>query len=197
MTNDITEVYKLVVLGDSGVGKSCIMSMYNKNYFNDFNESTIGAAFSTSIIEIKKRKVKLEMWDTAGQERFKSLAPMYYRGSKFAVIVFDITSKKSFNGAKKWIKQLITICGDSCSYILVGNKIDLEDRRQVLKQESKKFSEEKNILYIEVSAKTGENIENIFYDLVRNSIPREIKNDTTNVIINDKYVKIYSRTLSI
>lgn len=158
--------YKLVFLGDSAVGKSCIVNRFSNDRFNDYQESTIGAAFSTAKININDKEVKFEIWDTAGQERYKSLAPMYYRGAKFAVVVYDITMKDSFNGAKLWIHELKNKHRNDCITILVGNKSDLKKDRQISEEEAKSYAENHDLEYIEVSAKSGENIKKIFHNLV-------------------------------
>ena len=98
--------YKLVLLGDTAVGKSCLVVRFVRNEFFEFQEPTIGAAFLTSTVDLDDTKVKFEIWDTAGQERYRSLAPMYYRGAAAAIVVYDITSKDSFAGAKTWVKEL-------------------------------------------------------------------------------------------
>ncbi len=159
---------KLVFLGDSAVGKSCIVNRFTNNEFCSFQESTIGAAFSTSTIEANNKKIKFEIWDTAGQERYRSLAPMYYRGAKFAVVVYDITSMDSFKGAKSWIIELAQQLNPSSVIILVGNKIDLEEQREVSKDLVQDFVENQDILYIESSAKSGKNIREIFENLALN-----------------------------
>ena len=163
---------KLVLLGDTAAGKSSITIRFTKNLFYEFQEPTIGAAFSTSNIEVDDKKVKFEIWDTAGQERYRSLAPMYYRGAKFAVVVYDITSKSSFVGAKSWVEEIKNNCGDKCIIILVGNKLDLKNRRKVDIKEVKEYADDINILYMEASAKTGDNIQNIFYTLVK-ELPKD------------------------
>ena len=169
---EIPKSYKLVILGDSAVGKSCIVSRFTKNHFDDFQESTIGASFATIELEVDNRQIKYEIWDTAGQERYRSLAPMYYRGAKFAVIVYDITSKISFEGAKSWINEMLNHGNSECILILVGNKSDLESNRSVSEEEGKNFADESNILFIEVSAKTSKNIKNIFINLAK-ELPEE------------------------
>ena len=158
---------KLVLLGDTAVGKSCITVRFVKDLFYDFQEPTIGASFSTANVEVDNKKVKFEIWDTAGQERYRSLAPMYYRGAKFAVVVYDITSKTSFTGAQSWVDEIKKNCGEKCIIILVGNKLDLENKRKVDAEEVNDYAESKNISHIEVSAKTGDNVVNIFHNLVK------------------------------
>ncbi|ETW21050.1 hypothetical protein, variant [Plasmodium falciparum Santa Lucia] len=122
---------KLVLLGDTSVGKSCIVVRFAKNEFYEYQESTIGAAFMTQLIDIGECTIKFEIWDTAGQERYRSLAPMYYRGASAAVIVYDITNKKSFEGAKGWIHELKSVHSNDIIIALAGNKNDLEEHRAV------------------------------------------------------------------
>ena len=183
--------YKLVFLGDSAVGKSCIVTQFTTGKFQEFQEPTIGAAFSTATIETNNQKIRFEIWDTAGQERYRSLAPMYYRGAKFAVVVFDITSKQSFEGAKSWINEIKRKATPDCIIILVGNKSDLDDKRVVSEDEAHNFSEHFNISYIESSAKTNHNIQEIFYT-VANKLPQEeilIEPENNNIftlVINTK-----------
>jgi len=174
--------YKLVFLGDSAVGKSCIVNRFSNDIFNDYQESTIGASFSTAIININDKKVKFEIWDTAGQERYKSLAPMYYRGATFAVVVYDITMKDSFNGAKIWVHELKNKHGTDCITILVGNKSDLKKDRQIPRKEAKSYAQTQGLDYMEVSAKSGENIKEIFFNLVNQLFERDIDSkDTINI----------------
>ena len=113
--------YKLVLLGDTAVGKSCIAVRFVRDEFSEFQEPTIGAAFLTSNINYNNINYRFEIWDTAGQERYRSLAPMYYRGSSAAIIVYDITQKDSFYGAKSWINE-VKKRASHCKIILVGNK---------------------------------------------------------------------------
>ena len=154
--------YKIVLLGDSSVGKSCIMERYVNNNFDENSEVTIGASFATKDILTKENKIKFEMWDTAGQERYKSLTPMYYRNAMGAIIIYDITNKETFTSAESWIKQIIKERGEKCKIILVGNKLDLENKRKVEKKIKTQFE---NIKYIEASAKSGKNVEKIFQTL--------------------------------
>uniref|UniRef100_A0A6C0C582 Uncharacterized protein n=1 Tax=viral metagenome TaxID=1070528 RepID=A0A6C0C582_9ZZZZ len=163
---------KVVMLGDTSVGKSCLTSRFLRDVYFEFEESTIGAAFSSKIINYKGKEVKLEIWDTAGQERYRALAPMYYRNAKAAVVVYDITQYNSFIGAKSWIEELQDKRED-CLIILVGNKFDLNDRRTVDIDTVKDYASDKNLIHLESSAKTGNNVEDIFI-----TICKEIKDYT-------------------
>lgn len=180
MNNKINS-YKLVLLGDTAVGKSCISVQFTTGQFFEFQEPTIGAAFLTSNLEVDNKNVKFEIWDTAGQERYRSLAPMYYRGAKFAVIVYDITSRDSFEGAKLWINELKRRGNKECITILVGNKVDLVNDRKVKKWEGVELSEQENILFIEVSAKENININEIFINLVK-TLDKLLTEDNNNSI---------------
>merc|ERR1712205_48184 len=117
--------FKLVLLGDSAVGKSSLVLRFVRGQFFEYQESTIGAAFLTQTVALNDTTVKFEIWDTAGQERYRSLAPMYYRGAAAAIVVFDITNKESFNGAKSWVKELQRRGDPNVVIALAGNKADL------------------------------------------------------------------------
>jgi Ras-related protein Rab-5C len=178
--------FKLVLLGESAVGKSSIVQRFVKNSFDEFRESTIGAAFLTQSIKLSNNDlinnninfnndnnndnndnndgiiIKFEIWDTAGQERYRSLASMYYRNAQAAIVVYDITQIESLNKAKYWIKELKKQANNDIIIALVGNKIDLENDRKILKDDVIALSNELNLLNFDVSAKTGENIQNLF-----------------------------------
>ena len=156
---------KLVILGDTAVGKSCVVLRYVRDEFCEFQESTIGAAFLSHTAKLDSESVKLEIWDTAGQERYRSLAPMYYRGSAAAVIVYDITNKESFSGAKSWVKELDRRAGTDIVIALAGNKSDMESKRNIEFEEVSAYAQENNLLHFEISAKTGANIKELFTEI--------------------------------
>ncbi|GAA6059926.1 hypothetical protein JCM10212_003066 [Sporobolomyces blumeae] len=166
----VTSSRKLVLLGESAVGKSSLVLQFVKGQFDDYRESTIGAAFLTQTVPVANGNfIKFELWDTAGQERYKSLAPMYYRSSHAAVVVYDITSAASLEKARSWIAELHRQADPSILIYLAGNKLDLADgqdgsgdRRQVTQEEAKKFAEEEGLLWSEVSAKTGKGVQEVF-----------------------------------
>ncbi len=155
------KIYKIVLLGNTSVGKSSIISRQINKTFCEFQEPTIGAAFFTTKIDVDNEKIELQVWDTAGQERYKSLAPMYYRGAHLAIIVYDITDYDSFNSAKQWVKELYKTAPNSLIY-LVGNKLDLEQRRKVNYLEVESYAEQNDISLIETSAKDATNIDTLF-----------------------------------
>ncbi len=155
--------YKCVMLGSTGAGKSSIAQRYVRNYFDEHIPSTIGASFLVKLIYSAngKKKYKLDIWDTAGQERYDSLAPMYYRNAHLGVVVLDITNSDSLPKAQKWIKELIKN-SPNCYIILLGNKLDREADRKISYEAAKEYADQAQIVYREVSAKTGDNIESTF-----------------------------------
>ncbi|KAL3527381.1 hypothetical protein ACH5RR_012037 [Cinchona calisaya] len=162
---------KLVLLGDMGAGKSSLVLRFVKGQFLEFQESTIGAAFFSQTVSVNNSTVKFEIWDTAGQERYHSLAPMYYRGAAAAIIVYDITNTDSFARAKKWVQELQKQGNPNMVMALAGNKADLEDKRKVTAEEAGVYAEENGLFFMETSAKTAININDIFYEIARR-LPR-------------------------
>jgi len=160
--------FKLVLLGESAVGKSSLVLRFVKDQFDDYRESTIGAAFLTQTVQLEDgTSVKFEIWDTAGQERYKSLAPMYYRSAACAICVYDITQSASLEKAKSWIRELQRQADPSIVIALCGNKADLAARRQVSQEEAQKFAEEEGLMWAETSAKSGEGVADIFNSIAR------------------------------
>ena len=155
-------IFKLILIGNSGVGKSCILQRYMKHTFEESYKCTIGVDFLMKSIVINGQTVKLQLWDTAGQEKYKSMASSYYRGANVALIVFDITNHESFDALPLWIENFYKNGPEQKNIILIGNKNDLPDLRQVTQQEAEAFSQTNNMMYFETSAKEGDNIEYIF-----------------------------------
>lgn len=159
--------FKLVLLGESAVGKSSLVLRFVKDQFDDYRESTIGAAFLTQTIALDDTTtVKFEIWDTAGQERYKSLAPMYYRNANCAVVVYDITQASSLDKAKAWVKELQRQANENIIIALAGNKLDLvteqPDKRAIPTADAQAYANEANLLFFETSAKTAENVKELF-----------------------------------
>ena len=143
-----------MLLGESAVGKSSLVLRFVKGQFHEFQESTIGAAFLTQTVCLDDTTVKFEIWDTAGQERYHSLAPMYYRGAKAAIIVYDITSTNSFSRAKEWVQELRQqVINQNIIIALAGNKSDLISKRMVEYDDANSYAEENGLLFMETSAK--------------------------------------------
>jgi len=167
-----TYQFKLVLLGDTSVGKSSIVIRFVKGQFSEYQESTIGAAFLTQTVPVNDCTVKFEIWDTAGQERYHSLAPMYYRGAAAAVVVYDITSMDSFQRAKQWVKELQRQGSPDVVIALAGNKVDREEEREVASDESKSYADNNNLFFIETSAKTNVNVRELFLAIAK-KLPKD------------------------
>ncbi|XP_010249764.1 PREDICTED: ras-related protein RHN1-like isoform X1 [Nelumbo nucifera] len=154
-----------VLLGDMGTGKTSLVLRFVKGQFFEYQESTIGAAFFTQVLSLNEATVKFDIWDTAGQERYHSLTPMYYRGAAAAVVVYDISSVDSFIRAKKWVQELQRQGNPNMVMVLVANKADLQDKRKVENEEGEQYAKENELFFIETSAKTAQNVNELFYEI--------------------------------
>jgi small GTP-binding protein len=164
--------FKLVLLGDSAVGKSSLVLRFVRGQFFEYQESTIGAAFLTQNVSLNDYTVKFEIWDTAGQERYHSLAPMYYRGAAAAVVVYDITNSDSFARAKSWVKELQRQGSPNIVIALAGNKCDLASKRKVETAEASEYAKDNGLFFMETSAKTALNVEELFKAIAK-KLPKD------------------------
>ena len=155
-------IFKLVLIGDSFVGKTNIMSKYLKNEFHEDSKATVGVEFGSRQFNIEGHVVKAQIWDTAGQERYKAITSAYYKGAKGAFIVYDITRKESFDNVTKWAEQLKSTADKNLTIIIIGNKTDLEDQRQVKTEEGQNKANELESAFIETSAASGSNLDKAF-----------------------------------
>ena len=155
---------KIIFTGDIYVGKTSIINVLMGQKFNNDYEASIGVDFFSKTIKYKGKIIKLQIWDSAGQEKFRSLIPNYIRGSSLVFIVYDISNKKSFNNVNSWVNFVNNI--ENSNIVIVGNKIDLENKREVTYEEGKKYCEENNFDFFEVSAKNDINLNNMLFSSV-------------------------------
>ena len=160
-------IFKMILIGDSGVGKTNILNRYVNDTFSETTKSTVGVELGTKVEEYNNNKIKVQIWDTAGQERYKSITKTYYKGAKGAFIVYDITNKDTFKNVDKWIQDLREFGEDDAAILIVGNKSDLEDKREVSTEEVKKKAEVYKMAYCETSALNAQNIDYAFQTLIK------------------------------
>ena len=168
-SNDTKEDYKLkvVVVGDSGVGKTNLIKRFISNTFNENSKATVGVEFLSKSYKINEKVFKIEIWDTAGQERYKSITAAYYKGAKGALVVYDTTQKPSFENIDKWMTEIKDKASPDMKLIIVGNKTDLVDQKQVTTEEALGKAKDLESPLMEASAKDGNNVKEAFYDLLR------------------------------
>jgi Ras-related protein Rab-10 len=160
-------LYKILLLGDTQVGKSSILLQYVEKTFTITFISTIGIDFKIKTIELEGKRIKLQIWDTAGQERFHTITTSYYRGAMGIILVYDITSQKSFDNITKWLQNIEMHASPDVERLLVGNKADMDNRRVVPKERGEQLGQQQNIPFLETSAKTNTNIDEAFESLAR------------------------------
>ncbi|KAG2196266.1 hypothetical protein INT47_012488 [Mucor saturninus] len=158
---------KLVLLGESAVGKSSLVLRFVHKHYTDNRNATIGAAFLSQKCQLEDRVIKFEIWDTAGQERFHSLAPMYYRNAQSAIVVYDLTQYASYDRAKQWVQELHKQAGQNIVIALVGNKLDLAESRQVSTEEATNYAASHDLLFHETSAKDAIHVDDLFKSIGR------------------------------
>lgn len=159
-------LFKIVLIGDSGVGKSNLLSRFTRNEFNLESKSTIGVEFATRSIRVDGRTIKAQIWDTAGQERYRAITSAYYRGAVGALLVYDIAKHTTFENIERWLKELRNHADGNIVLMLVGNKCDLRHLRAVPTQEATQFSEENSLSFIETSALDSTNVELAFQNIL-------------------------------
>ena len=164
--NGYDMIFKIVLIGDTSVGKTNILSKYLSNEFDPDSKATVGVEFGTKDFKIENNIVKVQIWDTAGQERYRSITNAYYKGAKGSLLVYDITNPKTFESLDKWLSDLKTNGEEKISIILVGNKTDLEDQRKISIEQAKEKAEFYKLAFIETSALNGDNIEKAFSELI-------------------------------
>ena len=158
---------KIIILGSSEVGKTCILNRYFNNEFKENSLSTIGIDFQTKFFKFEDRKIKVNYTDTAGQEKFRAISVNYIKGTNGVILVFDITKNESFDLLESWMNELRENSKVDISKVLIGNKSDLEEKRQVTKEEAEKFAQKIGCKYFECSAKTGNNVNDALDEIAR------------------------------
>jgi len=162
MAQEYDYVFKLVLIGDSGVGKSCLLLRFADDTYTESHISTIGVDFKIRTIQLEGKTIKLQIWDTAGQERFRTITSSYYRGAHGIIVVYDTTDSETFEHVKTWLHEIDRYASENVNKLLVGNKSDLTSKRQVDTDAAKEFAAQVNIPFLETSAKNATNVEDAF-----------------------------------
>ncbi|KAI6651507.1 Ras-related protein Rab-21-like [Oopsacas minuta] len=170
MAERLSLEYKVVLLGEGCVGKTSIFLRYTEDKFSEKHDVTLQAAFRTKKLTLSGKRVSLHIWDTAGQEKFHAIAPIYYRDSRGAILVYDITDANSFDRVKIWVKELRRMCGSDLVLAIVGNKTDMERDRHVQEQNAIEYAGQVGAKHFHCSAKLNKGIEELFLDLTRRLI---------------------------
>ena len=160
--------FKVIIVGDQAVGKSCLAIKASRNYFEDFYSPTIGFEFVSFNVRVQDKIIKLQIWDTCGQEVYRSLISSFFRSASLAIVVYSIDSEDSFNNIEKWLNDIKTQSNPDVKIFLIGNKADLEDKRRITKDQGEKLcSDHKLAFFMETSAKTGFNVQNVFIQVAK------------------------------
>lgn len=192
MNPEYDYLFKLLLIGDSGVGKSCLLLRFADDTYTESYISTIGVDFKIRTIELDGKTIKLQIWDTAGQERFRTITSSYYRGAHGIIIVYDVTDQESFNNVRQWLQEIDRYASENVNKLLVGNKSDLTAKKVVDSATAKQFADQLGIPSLETSAKNATNVEQAFLTMAS-----EIKNrmgPSPTGIDNKSNVKINSST---
>jgi Ras-related protein Rab-1A len=160
--NDYDYLFKVLIIGNSGVGKSCLLLRFAEDMFSDNYISTIGVDFKIRKLDLEGKSIKLQIWDTAGQERFRTITKSYYRGSNGIVVVYDITDRESFDQVQHWMSEIDAHASADVCRLLVGNKADLNDKRAVKTDEGESLARQFGIPFLETSAKDASHVEEMF-----------------------------------
>ena len=165
-------LFKILLIGDSGVGKTCLMFRFSDQKFQESYISTIGVDFKMKTLEVDGKKIRLQIWDTAGQERFRTITSSYYRGANGIIVIFDTTEEESFENVKHWLSEIERYATDGVSKMLVGNKCDMTDARAVETATAQEVADKLDVPFFEASAKTAENVDEIFLRMARDILAR-------------------------
>ncbi|KAK6101395.1 Uncharacterized protein BM_BM6601 [Brugia malayi] len=186
---DYDHLFKLLIIGDSGVGKSSLLLRFADNTFSPNYITTIGVDFKIRTVTINGQRVKLQIWDTAGQERFRTITSTYYRGTHGVIVVYEVTSGDSFSNVKRWLHEIDTNC-ENVQKVLVGNKADDPERRVVLEVDARRFAETMKIPFFETSAKENINVEEMFNCITRLVLEAKLRAPQTNIADSGSGVRL-------
>ncbi|EDW07550.1 ras-related protein Rab-35 [Drosophila mojavensis] len=174
MARHFDHMFKLLIIGDSGVGKSSLLIRFSDDTFSGSYITTIGVDFKIRTVEINGLRVKLQIWDTAGQERFRTITSTYYRGTHGVIIVYDVTNGDSFANVRRWLEEIQNNC-DVVNKVLVGNKNDDPDRKVVITEDAQRFARQMDIELFETSAKDNINVEDMFLSITRQVLDHKLR----------------------
>jgi len=160
-------LFKYIIVGDTAVGKSCLLLQFTDKRFQHVHDLTIGVEFGSRTVNIDGNQIKLQIWDTAGQEKFRSITRSYYRGTTGALLVYDISRRETFDHLVDWLSDCRKYAHSDIVIMLIGNKCDLEDKRAVSREEGEKFAKEHELFFLETSAKTDENVDKAFMETAK------------------------------
>ena len=162
-SNDSELVFKILLLGDSEVGKSCFLMRYSENVFIENYITTIGLDYKLKTVKLDSGKsIKVQLWDTAGQDKYRTIAKNYYKGSHGILLLYDITKQSSFDNIREWVRDIKEEVSEKAIIFLIGNKIDMDEQRKITKEKGEELAEEYKIPFFEASAKSGENVDEVF-----------------------------------
>ena len=180
-------LYKILLLGDSSVGKTCFLLRYTENTFQEIHMSTIGLDYKLKNVQLDDGKmVKIQIWDTAGQDRFRSITRNYYKGAHGIILIYDVTSRKTFENVRNWLTQIKEEVTDKVTIILIGNKIDNVEGRKVTTEEGQNMAKEYGLNFFETSAKSGINIDSAFNEMVKKTVEVYSKIDSQGEKLKNK-----------
>lgn len=179
MNAEYDYLFKLLLIGDSGVGKSCLLLRFADDTYTESYISTIGVDFKIRTVELDGKTIKLQIWDTAGQERFRTITSSYYRGAHGIIVVYDVTDAESFNNVKQWLHEIDRYASENVNKLLVGNKSDLTSKRAVTAEQGKEFADSLGIEFLETSAKNATNVEKAFMTMA-SQIKSRMKSQPVN-----------------